>query len=378
MKRTHLNAGFTMVEMIIVIAVLALLGGMMAPALTDFLDQQKLQREEQEMREIREAMELFVDRHNRLPDEDPLNNAFCNTTNNTWDECLASVSNLSPNNFRTDTWGQVRQYIHYADAAGVMLGTVVEMHYGTVLGSGPDLTPEAGTGIATEVDAVTNLVEFAEDDHADWWANDADAATRLREFQELEPVGDDLVVKLTDRFTKKERYETTLERLRAISEALGSYAKSQYNAAVIAGEADAELKNFFPPSSVAGVPADDVNKYGDAIVDAGGDMATYFGAVNARVENREGTAALETARRTSMQQLMRLLGLPDSYCCSALQRDDFDNTEESAFFYFSNPRVPLNGGGCSNRAEIAGVAPDQFVDPMYMPARVSATRIQCP
>jgi prepilin-type N-terminal cleavage/methylation domain-containing protein len=362
------HAGFSMTEMIIVVAIMAILAGLSAPAFIVFLNQQRVQQEQNEMDEIYKALEAFSDQFNRLPDDDPANNTFCNTVNNTWNECLSLVSNLSADQIREDAWGNARTYIHYVNTSEILLDTQVDMHYTSLHSRGEDLIAEAVPGVATRLLGASVFVDFEVPTHADWWANDA---TPLDDYQSLEAGGDDHMIKFTDRHGKIKRYELTLERIRKIAEALDTYAQSKFNEAVVAGEANTDTKVFFPRANDDGTGASDTAAYGNQVM---ADMTTYnFGADN-EAENRSG-GSNENTRRAEMVELMRLLGLPDSHCCNALVRDATDITQEQALFYYSNPRAVINPATPTCSARPDGVTVGRR---LFLPARVSAAPHSCP
>jgi hypothetical protein len=53
-------------------------------------------------------------------------------------------------------------------------------------------------------------------------------------------------------------------------------------------------------------------------------------------------------RRVMMQLMMRMLGLPDEYCCNALENIP-GTKQEMPFYYYSNPRPRNAVGGCAAR-----------------------------
>ncbi len=370
------HAGFSLVEVIVVVAVMAVLAGLSAPAFVNFLNLQREQQEAQEMLEIKEAMRAFVLRFNRLPDEDPLNNGFCNAGTNTWAECLASVSNLSADEIRTDTWDKPRVYVHYEDNSVVLLDTTVDMHYATIFSRGVDNTAEAAANIPVELSSDNLNFAFRPSNHGDWWSNQSGPIDR---FLNLTPAGDDMMVKFTDNNIKMERYETTLERMRSITNALQSYADARYNEMVVAGTPtntcyiggststeDIDEMRYFPKARHTS-PADNAcyaaNVYNE--------MTTYGFNAN-QVENQ---TSQQQRRRDEMILLMRMLGLPDSTCCNALERVNIGSDwVEPGLFYYSNARLTLGGGGCS------GSRPDGRTtgQTYFLPARVTSIAYPCP
>ncbi|MDD9912127.1 MAG: prepilin-type N-terminal cleavage/methylation domain-containing protein [Alphaproteobacteria bacterium] len=361
------NKGFSIVEITLVIAVMAVLAGMTAPAFIDFLNLQRVQSEENTLKEIKRAIEIFSEQYSRLPDDQAANNAFCNTPNNTWDECLATVSNLSAGQILTDTWGRPRSYVHMEDNTAVLMGNQVSVHYATVLSSGPDQAADNVAGIATA--AAGTFIVFDDATDNDWWANQATLVDSLNDFQALIPANDDLVIKHSDRPTKMKNYEIMLERLKNISEALETFARTKYNEAAILGEANVDKKIFYPPAERLTGPADSLTSYGDQVrallpaAQFGADRAVYNGAT-------------EATRRTEMINLMRVLGLPDSYCCNAMEKILIGGEwVERALYYYSNPRPVIDPAGpvCPGvRAQVTDAAP------LYMPLRITTRPYECP
>ena len=304
--RAGQSSGFSIVEMVIVVLIMVIMASITAPAFIEFLNLQYEQTEAATMADINKALQDFAKEHNRLPDDDATNNTFYAATDNEWYDCLSSVSNLSPNQFLTDTWGNPRTYVHYEDATAVLLNENITMHYATVLGMGRDGEATPVTDIATEVNGVTTV--FATAAHANyvnWWS---ESGTPISSFNSLQVSGTNVMVKYADHNSKMEAYEKTLERLKEISTALAGYARAKYNEAVISEELNAETKNYFPPAESAWTGYTDTATYGDKISAANGDMETYFGAAGDKVENQEGTNPVnyETRRRDDMKKLMRL------------------------------------------------------------------------
>lgn len=375
-KKQEYHSGFSLFEVIVVVAVMAVLASLGAPAFINFLDLQREQQEATEMQEIKEAMRTFVERFNRLPDEDATNNNFCNAGTNTWAECLASVSNLSADEIRTDTWDNPRIYVHHEDTSTVLFDTTVDMHYATILSRGVDNSAEAETGISAVLSGDGINWEFRPTSHGDWWKNQGNP---IDSFINLTPGGDDQMVKHTDSNIKMERYEITLERMRDITAALQSYADARYNEMVVAGT---PTNTCFITGSASTQDIDEMRYFPKARHTTPSDNACYaanvynemstYGFTNNRIENR---ATEEQRRREEMISLMRMLGLPDSTCCNALERVQIGgNWVEPGLFYYSNPRLTLGGGGCS------GSRPDGRTtgQTYFLPARVTANAYPCP
>ena len=338
------NKGFTMVEMMLVTTVLMIVVAMAFPNIQNFIFLGKEKLEAQQMQEIQRALSNYSKHQRRLPDETD------------WAEDLAPYTKLSEREIETDQWGNARVY---------MLRTANEMfkegkytaYYGVVYSYGSngcksiykpcDMTNPTHTYDTADFASVGNIGS----------SND---------FSVLAADSGDFLVKYSDVNDKIEAYKTTKLRLDKISDALSEYEEGVYAEAVFA---DTEGNNmvFVPPNNIDAV-ADVANIYHakvlNQIADVIVDPASGRSVVNASTTLAGDTAGLN-ARRLSMQSLMRFLGLPEEYCCSALtvydRTGNGDYTDEP-FYYYSNPRqrTPLN---CNARPKNSG-------DPKF-PARVS-------
>ena len=67
-KKTHLRAGFSLIELLIVIAILGLLVAMVAPSLMDTAEEQKRKITCGQMAEIKKAMDMFKLDNGMFPD----------------------------------------------------------------------------------------------------------------------------------------------------------------------------------------------------------------------------------------------------------------------------------------------------------------------
>lgn len=358
MKR---NSGFTMVEAIIVVSVLALLVSISLPPITGYIAQQRVVQEEGMLLEIQNALESMARDTAVLPSDD----ASCTCSAGcAWAAEVAAYTNLSEDQICEDTWGNKRFYTTY-QASETFLGSNIPIYFAAIFSKGSDQTAENATGIAVDSG------EFKAEDDSDWWSHSS--GTERADYQQLKPGGDDLMIKVSDYKIKIEKYEATLERLKALAAALDTYSRVQYLSAISASEAGAETKIFVPPSEVPSSAADSAT-YGDALIGPSRDMATYFGNSTAVVENN-AQSGTEQARREDMIKLMRLLGLPDSYCCDAMQQVDIGGgvNEEKGFYYYSNPRPITGPGTCGTRYSDGSSPP---VTPL--PPRISTAPYDCP
>lgn len=309
--------GFTMVEMLLVVAILAIVTTMAFPDFVGFFKKQRIQTDRVQMREIQSALEAHASAEGALPAE------------SSWVADLAPYTYLGEHEISTDTHGVSRTYIrHEESGATYRAASNMEFHYGVVIASGGN---DGGT--AAELD----------DDPT------AYALANLGDYEDFEPYGNDTHVKFTDRRLKMDAYNETLERMNRISDALANYAAYQQNEelAKVTPHASASQWVYYPPSAdeTDGTPAK-AALYASAVLT---ETNTFVGSAN--VANSGGAATTDATRSAHMKSLMRLLGLPEDHCCSAIEKDF--NGDPKAFFYYSNP-IP-QGGGCpaSNRPGLA-------------------------
>jgi prepilin-type N-terminal cleavage/methylation domain-containing protein len=337
--RTRNTHGFTMVEMIIAVAVISILATLSAPALFEFLRQRDVRTEDTTLQEVNRALEAYLKAGNPLPDDtvaDPTPIRAV-AANNHWSTLIAPFGKLSAADIRTDTWGNPRQYVRFVRQENY-LGATIPINYAMVLSRGPDREAAAATGIAvtgTNYAAITNGA---------WWRNQATDALRIQRFAETEPGRDDILIRMTDYADKVARYERTLQRQRAVLEALDTYSKQKYAEAIVAGIPDPERFIYYPRANINGAATDNAAFYQAAV---NTDLTIYNGG-NAVLS---GPGSDDITRRTHMINLMRILGLPDDHCCSALETIAGNPTLEIPFFYASNPRPRLGGGACGARPD---------------------------
>lgn len=325
--RMGLRQGFTLVEVILVTIVLAIMVTVSTPTLYRFFQQRDAQNDQNNLQELRRALQAYVAERNALPGA------------NTWVADLSGYSNLSTRDIGTDAWGVSRSYIPYTDTTRTLQGSAVPILYATIMSTGPDRLASPTTGVAISSN------RFAANGATGWW--NFNTATAVNVFGSLRPAGDDQMVKFTDFSEKLARYNLTLERLDRISEALETFAKTNYanQVALCAGSqsgtalcttAGAVERVVYYPRALA---INDTN-----------DTATYFNTTT--IVNNQGT---DTQRRqntavtpnTGMIPLMRTLGLPDEFCCSAITLGA--DGQPMPFYYFSNPRPRNSSGGCGTR-----------------------------
>lgn len=299
------------------------------PNIENFIFIGKERIEEQNMKEISDAMGRYV-RHNRsLPPH----------TGDWWEE-FAPYTDLGENNLRYDPWGNERVYRRATDTVMFKDGTYV-VYYGVVYGYGFSGCYENTTGCDTAPDSLNT---FGSDDFFS-----------AADFRTLEAGVGDFIAKYGDGADKLEAYNTTKLRLDKISDALTEYSERVYNEAIISTNpntgtsyligAARYLPIFYPPNDISynanvyhPFVRNDLSIGGVNIIDNGqnsGVAQVYTGNNNLR-------------RYNSMVSLMRFLGLPDEYCCSALETFSSGSRKlDMPFYYYSNPRQ--KGGTCGSR-----------------------------
>ena len=339
------NRGFTLIEMVITVAVLGILVSTSLPSIFDFMRQQDNQKEEIALQEIRKAIEGYLAANGTVPDD--------NDATLPWSKALAGYTNLSEKEIDTDTWNRPRMYVMYKNTTRKAFGNKVPVYYITVFSKGSngmaenEYVNDAGgkttiPGIAivkTVVDSITQS-EYAGVTNTNWWKNnsmgvtaDEKAAAKVDSFAGIRSGGDDHLMRFTNYTNALERYNETVKRLDAVTQALETYARSGYAAKVSecsnnptppaeCTDGTLEKKVYYPYGTAAN------NSYAESQAN----VNLIYNSTTLVVNNNGNT---ET-RRTGMQSLMNILGLPVEYCCSAI-----DNTP---FYYFSNPRPRSDTG----------------------------------
>lgn len=339
-QKVQRNAGFSLVEVIIVVAVMSILATLTTPALIQFIQRRDEQTEQTLLLEIERALSLYAQARNELPDD----NSARNPGSDDWATLLSSFTNLSEDQLRRDVWDNERAYISHTTTER-FLDADVEISYITVHSRGINRDAENDTGIAVGT-TVDGTLSFGARTASGWWSNQSNP---VNAFGTVQPGGDDLMIKFTNYPTVIDNYNTTLERIRDVSIAIETYSKSKFNEALVfdnslpdgspSKDPSINTRIYYPPSNTQA--GSDAGRYSPFVVS---DMADFNFSSN-RVYSRGN----DSRRRDDMIQLMRLLGLPDSSCCNALER--FDSGGESLevpFYYFSNPR-PRSATGCGAR-----------------------------
>jgi prepilin-type N-terminal cleavage/methylation domain-containing protein len=331
--RQNLNrAGFTLMEVVIVVTVLAILVGLSFPAVTRYVQQRDIQQEQNRQLEIRNAIKAYALDRNIAP------------TEANWVSLLSQgYTNLSQAELANDIWNRPRTLRVFQDTTRSIQGNAVPIMYISLHSAGPD-----GVAVGNSGTAVLGG-NFISGTNVGWWDDNAVLTQRTVLFSSLRAGGDDIMTKMTDYTERLAAYELTVQRIDRIMEALTSYAQNRYTAEVercrglpvdangLTGQTVCdtpgalERVNYFPRSRAISVP------------ETAPDSTWNYLNTNVLVDN----TASDTARRTAMQNLMREIGLPIDYCCSALTM----STDElpAPFFYFSNPRQRLTSTTCAAR-----------------------------
>jgi len=302
--------GFTLAETILVVTILAILMAISTPSIFAFMKQRDTQQEQNTLQEVRRALQAYLADKNKLPDM------------SSWATDLAGYTNLSAEQMQVDQWGRPRAFITLTDPSRNIQEAPVRINYVTILSSGADHIATSAPGIAV------SGKDFAPYGDGGWWANKPlnQVTAAVTQFGILAAAGDDQLVKFTDYPEKLDRYQQTLDRMERINNALESHARAKYSEAVMV---------------CAAKPRNADGKTGDVECDTPGLLEKKIYYPNTV------DIANDAQRRTDMTNLMRLLGLPDEFCCSAL--DSSADNKSTPFFFFNNPRPRAVGGGCGVR-----------------------------
>ncbi|RYG61745.1 MAG: type II secretion system protein [Alphaproteobacteria bacterium] len=366
MPRFRTNKGFTMVEMVVTVAVLAILVSLSMPAIYDYIRFRDQQREEVALNEIHKALEAHLAAKGTLPAE-------TTTGTNAWYNVLAGYTSMPADDIKNDVYGRARTYVRYHNIDGrSMNNTPVRIYYATVHSMGANGYAEnkyknaSGSTVTIpgiSIDTSTNPDSFKASSDGAWWKAQVGSGSTAQlkadsvvsSFGGLRPGGDDHLMRFTNYTDVLERYKLTTQRLDTLSQALETYARSRY-AERVAGCVTTPTSS----NCTGGVPEKTIYyprslpSAAETEVLSGSNRNVIYYSTNQIVDNGASIAT----RRTQMQSLMDILGLPRDNCCSAL-------TDEP-FFYFSNPR-PRTTGGCGSRPRSIGTT----VEEQKLPARVT-------
>lgn len=207
MKNLKKIQGFSLPEMLVVVACLAVVIGLSYGDVTRMFDKQVVENEKLDLQEIRKAMELYAENEGKLP----INTTVCSKqaglpSNSTiWSIELAKYSNMSPDRICFDQMGNTRTYLS-KKYAKTFLGGVYQydVHYASVQTNGIDKSKDT-------VD----------------WVNLSGSSG----FTEYVASGDDILVKYTDSEIKLTKYKETLRRIETLEKYLERYARTKRSSA---------------------------------------------------------------------------------------------------------------------------------------------------
>lgn len=358
------NKGFTLVEMVITVAVMAILVSLSMPAIFEYIRQRDSQREEVALAEIRKAIEAYLSAKGTLP-SDTLGGA------NVWYKQLAGYTSLSEKEIMNDVYGRPRMYIRYENDDGrSMQNTSVKIVYATVHSMGVNGKAENkfdGTTIAgISLDTATNPVSFKAASDGKWWKGLGGTGTPqvvadkvVSIFSGLRAGGDDHLMRFTNYSEVLDRYKLTVQRLDTLTQALETYARSKYAERVswcVTRPTHVNCNSGTPEKLIYYPRSEPTAAINEKQGTTSSHNVMYLDGNTIRVKNNGN----EAARKKDMEGLMDLLGLPRDNCCSALTGN--------AFYYFSNPR-PRAASGCGNRPRT--VSASTPINEQKLPARVT-------
>ncbi|HEX2859137.1 MAG TPA: type II secretion system protein [Alphaproteobacteria bacterium] len=340
--------GFSMPEMLLVVAVMAILVTITTPGLLNFLRAKDVRQEETNQLAIRTAIANMIVATGDLPADTATGSAA-------WYNVLARYTNLSPGQIQNDVWKKPRSYVMLKNTQ-TMLGSPVNIFYVSIISRGPNAVAAAVSDSLGNTIVPVNGTDFAASTSTDWWKFNSTDPVAAFSALEAGTGSDDIMTRYTDYPEKISAYNTTLDRLGKITDALSNYASTKYAERVVACNvasppadcttAPPEKQIHYPYGTDGGTTTDAAGNYNATVLTAtqtqNGTTSNYF---------YNGTDA--TLRRTGMTNLMRLLGLPDEFCCSALEQT---NSLPTAFYYFSNPRARTGNPAtpCATRYAISG------------------------
>ncbi len=347
------NKGFSLIEMVITVAVLAILVGITTPSIYEFIRMRDKQNEEIAQMQVRKALEAYIADVGEAPSD--------TSTSPFWYEALAGYTSLSQNEIANDVWDNPRTYIMYRDANRGIYGVSVTVSYVTLHSMGPDgqadnQEDQNGTTVTVNGVALTSAAGgsvFNGSTAADWWKNKSDPA---QAFADVRGADDDVMMRYTNYDDVRIRYQTTSERIRAVGDALETFARTQYAAhiseCIAVTTSTTKCTGNGNPNS--GIPVAAIYYPRSIPISGSSDTARYYYSEYVPATNFvPSTAATvnntstDANRREDMIDLMRMLGLPADYCCSALELGT--DSKPKPFYYFSNPRVRLASGCSSSR-----------------------------
>lgn len=215
------NKGFTLVEVIVVVAVLAAVITMATPDINRLFSKQEEITEISRLKELRRAMEAYSkDRYQRLKDHKGIVKDLSAVPadlpdSDDWVKELSHYTDLTESQIETNVWGVKRYYkVEHEDRS--YLGGKFRVFYGIISSVRKTRKSEADLGFQeardmTERDSYENFN----------WTN-----SFAENRDNIESTGIEmLAVKYTDLSNKIKLLETTLSRMDKLSLALAKYAR---------------------------------------------------------------------------------------------------------------------------------------------------------
>lgn len=341
-KASPRNRGFTLVEMVVTVAVMAILVGISTPSIFEFMRQRDNQSEEIAMGEVRKALQAYLADTGELPTD-------TGTGTNAWFNLLAGYSGLSSNEIANDVWGRPRKYIVYINSDRKLFGNTVNVYYATVHSMGINGKAEEtyidtnGANVTITGLAVTASA-FDTSTDTTWWKNlGANSVARINAYSALRAGGDDQLMRYTNYAEVLDRYNATVERLDRLTQALETYARSGYAGRV----SECSVSTPDPLLCANGIPEQTIYYPRSRPISGAAEAASIKYSDNTIIVDN---TVNDTQRRNYMVNLMNRLGLPGEYCCSALENSTLDKLPKP-FYYFSNPRA-RTGTGCAARPAV--------------------------
>lgn len=324
--------GFSLPEVILVTSLMAVVLTLAVPEFTGFMEEQRKEIETQDLETIQKGLQVFIQNNGVVPDEE------------FWFENLSELTTLGPDAVKNDQWGKERVFTSHTTQERFR-DTVLDVNFVSIISSGPDQVLETPTD----------------------WNESGDNEAIVNAFKTLEAVGDDRLITFSDFSVKRDLYFEAGQRLDAITKALEKFEGEFLANALAANEAkrQANLSADLPVEQDLPYPnVQTTNFYPRSAPIEGSDAATYSADVQAEMVSIGLADGVVDQTRTDMILLMRLLGLPDEFCCNPLSFEDGGDTRtEKALFYFSNPR-PRGGTSCGTRpTSVEGVR--------FLPPRVT-------
>ncbi|MEC9291638.1 MAG: type II secretion system protein [Pseudomonadota bacterium] len=360
------SAGFTLPEMILVVVVLGIFLTMVFPDITRLIQFNAAKIQEANMKDIQLAVEA------RAKDADAIraDGAVLTDVSNTLINYLSPYTRLPRNRIAEDEWGQPL-LLEHAVAFDTYRGVSITVNYFAALSTGVNKARDTAQGTAFP------------------GAGGFGANLTAANYANLAAAGDDYLIKFTDYPQKIAVIDDAVKKLEAIERRLEAYAEARfaeyitvkenwcttaprtttysndllacYAGEFAAGNQQDENKIVFYPADQVDSNNSRRNVYGRSAgpgsdrtntayatnltftdgVDVAANSIAEFNPHTANTENfisNSHNAANRNNRGAAMVRLMRIIGLPDDYCCTS---------DGEPFYYYS---LPANSGSDCVRA----------------------------